>query len=108
MLGVLESEFVCNLAHCLVAAGNHLLGCVYQPCLYIFLCSLAGLLFYEVSEIVRGEEYLVCKIFYGGKSVCPCPSVVEIVVEQRFESAQYILVYDCTRVELAFIGYFRR
>ena len=106
VLRILIPQFVGNLADSFLASNNHLLGQVDDFVLDIFLCRLPGFLLYQVSEIIGREEYLVCKVFHGGKPVGLRFVALEIVVYQRFEFRQDVLVCSRAGDELAFVEAF--
>ena len=97
VLRILKSQLVSNFADAFVGPGNQLFGHSDQFVLYVFLRRLARLFFDKVAEIVGREEYAVGKILDGRQPFALRLPALEIVVEQRLETAQRV-VLDSVRV----------
>lgn len=83
--------------------GNNLWVWSRMPALDIFLCSFSCFLLYQVSEIIRRETCLVCKIFHGWQSFGYCHLILEVFVQQLLEFYDNIFVRLITCNKLPFV-----
>ena len=90
------ARLICELVNTIICYDSLIsAGRGWQP--------FSGFFFYQVTEIVGGQEHFVRKVFYGRQSVCLQFVTLEIVIEQCFEFYQYTFVAFRTGDELPFI-----
>lgn len=103
MLGVLEAQFVCDLADGLLRVEYQVFGNLRDFELDVFLCRLARLLFNQVAEIVGRQAEFRGAVFHRRESVLLSLSFCEIVVEQPFETGEDVLIHVRAGDKLPFV-----
>ena len=103
VLWILKSQFISHLADSLNTFQYSFFCQFDNPALDIFLCSFSCFLLYQVSEIIRRETCLVCKIFHGWQSFCYCHLILEVFVQQLLEFYDNIFVRLITCDKLPFV-----
>ena len=103
MLWILKSQFISHLADSLNTFQYSFFCQFDNPALDIFLCSFSCFLLYQVSEIIRRETCLVCKIFHGWQSFGYCHLILEVFVQQLLEFYDNIFVRLITCNKLPFV-----
>lgn len=103
ILRILIAEAVGYLADALAGLREQLLGHIHRPLLDVFLRRAAGLLLYQVAEVVGREMQLVGTPCHGGRAEALGIVRHEIAVEQRLEACEDILVRPLARDELAVV-----
>lgn len=101
ILRILVAEAVGYLADALAGLREQLLGHIHRPLLDVFLRRAAGLLLYQVAEVVGREMHLVGTPCHGGRAEALGIVRHEIAVEQRLEACEDVLVRPLARDELA-------
>lgn len=92
ILRILIAEAVGYLADALAGLREQLLGHIHRPLLDVFLRRAAGLLLYQVAEVVGREMQLVGTPCHGGRVEALVIVRHEIAVEQRLETFKDVLV----------------
>ena len=85
MLGILESQFICNLADCQFGVCHPFFGNIDYLVLYIFLSGHSRLSLYEISKIIGRKAYLVGKVTHLRQTTPAQIFVFEILVQQPLE-----------------------
>ena len=92
MLGVLEAQFVSDLADGLLRVEHQVFGNLRDFELDVFLCRLARLLFNQVAEIVGRQAEFRGAVFHRRKAVLLSLPFGEIIIKQPFKTGNNILI----------------
>lgn len=68
-------------------------GLVNHPGLYILQRGAAGLLFDQVTEIVRREVELLCAVSYARQAKFPCFTRIKIIIQNILKTYEYVLIF---------------